>query len=85
MAQINQTASMAAFQAASSIDPASLRELIVAVTTITVLAWSTFYIRRALAYGWKSLDMMHVGTGFFLILILSFFVFWVLAQYGAGA
>lgn len=83
MTQISQTPSMTAFQAASAIDPASLRELIVSVTTVAVIAWSAFYIRRAMAHGWKNLDMMHMATGFFLVLLLSFFVFWVLAEYGA--
>lgn len=75
---------MAAFQAASGIDPANLREVIVSVTTVVVLAWSAWYVRRVLAYGWKSLDMMHVGTGFFLVIALTFFIFWTQARFGFG-
>ncbi len=83
MAQIRQTASMTAFQAASAIDPSVLRETIASLTVIAILAWSAHYLRRVMAHGWDRTDLMHIGSGLFLVLVLAFFVFWVLANIGA--
>lgn len=76
---------MAAFRAASAIDPATLREVIVSLAIAIVLGWSALYLRRVMAHGWDKLDMAHIGMGVFLSLILCFFVFWTMAKYGAGS
>lgn len=75
---------MNAFQAASAFDPATLRDLIVAVTIVVVMSWSALHLRKVMVRGWSRMDMAHIGTGLFLVLILVFFVFWVTAEYGAG-
>lgn len=84
MSQINQAPPMAAFQAASGIDPVTLRGVIVAIAIAVVLAWGTYYLRRVLAHGWNRMDPAHMGTGLFLLLMLLVLIFWVAAEYGKG-
>lgn len=82
MSTIGQNHAAASFHAASAIDPATLRGVIVSVTVVVVLLWCTHYLRRVLTHGWDRMDLAHVGTGLFLVLMLLFFVFWTLANYG---
>ena len=79
-----QPTPMQAFQAASAVDPATLREIIVATTVAAALGWGALYLRKALTHGWRELNLLHAGMGLFLVLILAFFVFWVTAHYGTG-
>lgn len=81
MSTIAQTHAADAFRAASAIDPATLRGVIVSVTVVVVLLWCTHYLRRVLTHGWARMDLAHVGTGLFLVLTLLFFIFWTLAHY----
>lgn len=80
-----QSTPVSAFQAASAIDPSSFREFIVALTIGVAIAWSALHLKKVLAQGWSRLDVVHIGIGLFLILILAFFVFWVTAEYGTGS
>ena len=80
-----QSTPVSAFQAASAIDPSSFREFIVALTIAVALAWSTLHLKKVLAQGWSRMDILHMGIGLFLIILLGFFVFWVTAEYGTGS
>lgn len=88
MAQIRQTGSMAHFQAASGIDPATLRETIAALVMATILIWSAHYVRRLMTNGWGKMDridLANIGAGLFLVIVLFFFVLWTLANIGPGS
>ena len=80
----DSSAAMGAFESASNMAPADIRDLVVTLTMVLVFWWSAYYIRRVLAHGWNVMDMMHIGTGLLLVVCLTFFVFWMLAEYGAG-
>lgn len=69
-----------AFGAGSGLDAADIHMVMAGLATAGVLLFAAWYLLKVFVRGWRKGDLPHAVTGFLLVLMLVFFVFWIAGQ-----